>query len=130
MTDVTAEQIQALGLAHHRGDAVSCPICTACLRVAERARMGRVSVPLRFICPRHGVIGEFDPPDLRTPWPEPVVQRLLADYLRHGEARCPEDGAKLGVVYRSGEVGEYAHFACPSCGRVRGGPITSPRLAE
>lgn len=125
---LSSEDIRKLGEAHHRGDAVACPICTSRLDVHNRGYAGRVSVPLRLVCPRHGIIGEFDPPDLRTPWPKHVILQLLADHLRHGKARCPEDLAVLGVIHIPHEKGEYLCLACPSCGRTSEGEIDSDAL--
>lgn len=130
--EITPQHLEQLGLAHHRGEAVGCPICDARLRVADRASAGRFSVPLRFVCPRDGHLGDFEPPDLRTPWPETTVRQMISDYFRHGEARCTHDGARLGVVHWPSEAGTYIHIGCPSCGRVREGPFEEapPPLAS
>ena len=125
---LSSEDVQRIGEAYHRGDAVACPSCTSRLVVCERGYMGRVSIPLRLICPRHGIIGEYNPPDLRTRWPEEVVLQLLADHLRHGQARCPEDRAILSVFHDPGEGGEYLNLECPACGRAFGGVIDSEAL--
>jgi predicted RNA-binding Zn-ribbon protein involved in translation (DUF1610 family) len=112
------EELNVLGLAHHRGHKVACPTCGSLLVVSNRAHLGQVSQPLSFNCPHCGYLGEFEPPDLRSSWGDAIVAELVADHLRHGQARCPLDQGILGVTYLSNPAGEYVHLACPSCGRL------------
>jgi len=123
---ITQEQLDDLGRTFHRGDVVACPLCHAKLECHEDPYIPRISVPVRFICPVHGLLGDSNPPDLRSAWPDEQVRRMFADHLARGEARCPEDQATVGVIYMSNESGAYLRVACPSCGRVREGPWETP----
>jgi|KBSSwiStaDraftv2_1062776.scaffolds.fasta_scaffold05159_14 uncharacterized protein YbaR (Trm112 family) len=123
---VTQEQLDELGRRHHRGNVIACPLCHSRLRGDERAYAPRISVPVRFYCPLHGVLGDSDPPDLRIAWPEEQVRRMFSEHLARGEGRCPIDQAKVGVTYIGQENGAYLCITCPSCGRVREGPWDLP----
>jgi uncharacterized protein YbaR (Trm112 family) len=120
----TQEQLDELGRRYHREDVVACPLCQAQLSTLERGYSARISVPVRFVCPLHGILGDSDPPDLRVPWADDHVRQMVADHLRRKDARCPEDQARVGVILFSNETGTYLHLACPSCGRLREGPYT------
>lgn len=126
--DLSQAQLDALGQAHLRGDIVACPLCESRLQAQLGGYLGRVSVPVLFLCPMHGLLGSSDPPDLRTPWPRAEVRQMLGEYLRRGEARCSEDQAKVHVIYRPGQGETYVHMACPACGRVREGTLPSEEL--
>lgn len=126
VADLANEDLEALGFAFHRGERVMCPMCDSQLHVAEHDRMGKIAVPLRFTCIRDGRLGDFEPPDLRVPWAEADVRRMVADHLRHGEARCTYDRAKLKVLYKPSEAGTYLFIGCPSCGRCRDGAFEEP----
>jgi hypothetical protein len=120
---LTQEQLNELGRAFHRGDAVSCPLCHSQLAVEDCAYLGRCSRPLRFTCPVHQSLGESDPPDLRIPWTGEQMRQMVADHLRHSEARCPEDQARVPVLYEPKEEGAYVQMICPSCGRMQAGML-------
>jgi hypothetical protein len=115
--DFTTSQLESMTLAYHRQELVACPRCEA--RIEPKAHFdssGFGPDHVLFLCPGCQGYGRYTPPTAPSPWSDEQIRQIVLDDRRHGEARCPEDGAVLRVA----PLGERErHYHCPFCGRRR-----------
>jgi hypothetical protein len=118
MPEFSPEQLEAMAKLHFRGEVAECPSCHTGLAAEESTARG-LPFGVMFSCLRCRVAG-WAPPEPRAHLARELTGdergRIINDYWKFGESRCPVDGAILRIE-RTPAMGQTTLLVlCGYCG--------------
>lgn len=115
--EFTSEQLTKAGLEYHRGTTQPrCPYCNTPMAASESPRLGKVAVPVDFVCEQCKLHGRFDPEDAVVPWTEKQQVALLRAFWGNVPARCPHDDGLVRMVKDPSLGSRHVQGLCGICG--------------